>query len=291
MKKIPPLNSVKAFEVSARHKSFSKAAGELGVTQGAISKQIKILEEYLELKLFKRKHQHISLTKEGEIYFNDIRQAIESIEVATDKLTNKSSKAEYLRLNVIPSFCTRWLIPRMDDFKKKNPHISIILDTGDSANIDFDAMNTDIIIRASKAPPWKQYHYEQIMGEELLPVCSPKLKIIKPDDLIKYQLLQHTTRPDMWPEYLKDIGYEHIKVNHGLGFEHFFMLIQAAIDGIGVALIPRFLIKDELEKKQIVVPFKTDYQSPFHLYIICPKQKLNLRKVRLFKDWLLSQKK
>jgi len=286
MRKLPPLNSLKAFEVSARYKNFTRAASELGVTQGAISKQIGILEDYLGVKLFKRRHRNIELTKGAAVYASAVRKAIESIENATEKML-ANSESETLRINVMPSLTSRWLIPKMEDFKKKYPNISVLLDTGDG-NIDFDKTGADIAIRVSRKPKWKCYA-EKIMGEELLPVCAPSLKISKPQDLVKYQLLQHTTRPDMWNDYLRSIGHAGMKVKHEMGFEHFFMLTQAAVDGLGVALIPRFLIERELKNKSLRIAFVAEYKSPYNNYFLCPKPNLELKKVRIFRQWLLSQ--
>ena len=131
------------------------------------------------------------------------------------------------------------------------------------------------------------------MGEELLPVCSPALKkgkhpIHTPDDLRHHPLIQHTSRPSMWPDYLKAIGYNHLTLKHNLGFEHFFMMIEAALDNMGVALIPRFLIEKELKEGRLVTAFNATYKSPYIYYFICPKHKFELRKTKIFRDWLLA---
>ena len=288
VQKMPPLNSLKAFEVSARHKSFTKAASELVVTQGAVSKQVKILEDYLGLKLFERKYQHIVLTKKAERYLSSIQDAFETIGQATDQLMGCPSKEETLHLNILPSLSNRWLIPMLNDFKKNHLQVTINIEAGDGP-VNFDSSNVDIAIRAGKSKIWDGVYAERIMGEDLVPVCSPKLSPVKLDSIQKYTLLQHTTRPKMWNEYLASIGYNSIKIDHKLGFEHFFMLIDAAIDGQGIALIPRFLIKNELLDGTLSLAFNAEYRSPFSYYFICKKNDIFLEKNKFFKDWLFSK--
>ena len=287
MANIPPLNSLKAFEASARYGSFTIAADELSVTQGAISKQIKILEEYLGLAMFERRHQHIVLTKEAEIYIASIRSAFETIEQATAQLMDSDTSVETLCVNALPSLSSRWLVPLLDDFKTRFPHVSLNIEVGND-DVDMDTCTADVAIRVSKVQRWENLYSHKIMDEDLIPVCSPKLKLKSPNDLPKYALLQHTSRPNMWHEYLKAIGYEHFKVEHKVGLEHFFMLIEAAIDGVGVVLVPRFLVKNELKNGQLILAFDCVYNSPFSYYLLCKKNKKNLTKVKIFKDWLYT---
>ena len=287
VRKIPPLNSLKAFEASARHQSITKAANELSVTQSAISKQIKLLEDYLDLKLFERKYQHIILTQKAEGYLSSIQTAFETIEQATNHLVGYRKKTETLRINILPSLSSRWLIPMLNEFKKIHPQIAINIETGDNT-VNFDSNEVDIAIRVSKQNSWKGIYAEKIMHEELIPVCSPSLKPIRSDSIHKYTLLQHTSRPAMWNEYLSSLGYGNIKIDHTLGFEHFFMLIEAATDGLGIALIPRLLIRSELAVGTLVPAFDSHYQSPFSYYFLCKKNKLTLNKIQIFKDWLFS---
>ena len=294
-RKLPPLNALKAFETIARHCNFTKAAEELGVTQGAVSKQAKILEDYLGVMLFQRKPPHVTLTREGQLYLPSIQSALNTIEQATDQLVHNHRQTEILHINILPSLSSRWLIPLLDNFRHRYPHISVNVSVGDGP-IDFDTVQADTAIRVAKKNIWKQCYTEKIMGEELLPVCVPALKngkqpIRQPDDLRHHQLLQHMTRPDMWQEYLQTIGHGNLKIKHTLGFEHFFMLIEAALDGMGIALIPKFLIEKELEEGRLVVVFKAAYQSPYTYYLISPKHKMELKKVKLFRNWLIAEKR
>lgn len=287
MRKLPPLNSLKVFESVVRTKSFTKTAEELCVSQGAISKQIKILEEYLGIHLFERKHQHISLTEKAELYRQPIQSALEMIEQATEELMQAPNPNEVLRINILPSLSSAWLIPKLKDFKELYPHITVNIDVGDG-KVDFNLKGTDIAIRTTDHSECPQIYSQIFMEEELIPVCSAKLDISSPNDLAHHPLLQHTTRPEMWNDYLHSIGSSHIEVVHTLGFEHFFMLIRAAIDGLGVALIPRILIEEELQIGSLKLAFDIEYNSPFDYYFLCQKNKKGLAKVTQFRDWLIS---
>ena len=287
MRKIPPLNSLKAFEASARLCSFTQAAHELCVTQGAISKQVKILEGYLGAQLFVRQYQHLELTPLGASYLSAVRSALETIEQATFEVCQHKTIPQTLRLNILPSLSQHWLIPRLEQFKQQQPHIAVNLEMGDQ-QADFDLENIDVAIRASTANQWPDVYTEVIMREELIPVCCPSLKPTSRSALVNTNLLQHTTRPDMWPMYLAAIGEAEIEVDHQLSFEHFFMLIEAAKSGMGIALIPRLFIQNELEKGILTIAFQAEYESPYIYYLICKKDRLATEKVQQFKGWLIS---
>lgn len=291
-RKLPPLNSLKAFEASARHKNFTKAAEELCVTQGAISKQLKTLEDYLGVTLFERKHQKLSLTNEGEIYLASVSNALNIVEQATDNIS-KNNKSDILNINIAPTLSNKWFIPLLDDFKKKYPNINISIEASDCSK-DYDSMDTmpaDIAICMVKAKNWKYVIAEKIMDEELLPVCAPHLQVSPYNlndvhDLLAHNLLQHTKRAGMWEEYLHGIGFGNVPIKHSIAFGHFYMLIQAAIDGMGIALIPKIFIEEELKQNKLVIAFNAEFTSPYHAYLIYPKQKGELKKIRNFRKWV-----
>ncbi len=289
VRRLPPLKALCAFEAAARHRSFTRAAQELGVTQGAISKQIALLENSLNVHLLERGKRQVTLSREGEGYLPSVAAALDMIAQATDEIAHGQSRRELLTINILPSLSSRWLIPLLDDFRHSHPHIRVKLAIGDGP-IDFAASDADIAIRAARSNLWKRLHAEPIMGEELLPVLSPALKLStpleSPADLARHTLLQHTSRPDMWPQYLRAMGIRNPKMKYDLGFEHFFMLIQAAADGLGVALIPRFLIAKELKERSLEVAFTRPYQSPYRYYFVCPRHTLDQKKICLFRDWL-----
>jgi len=287
--KIPPLNSLRAFVSAAKHESFTKAASELNVTQGAVSKQMAILEDHLGLNLFERKHQSLFLTKSAKKYAQSIASALKIIEQATIKLAKKSDK-EMINISILPSLSNQWLMPRLEGFKSLYPDYKINIQIGDS-RVDFDKReDTDFSIRVSKKNSWPNFQVEKLMEEKMVCVCSPKLKnrrsIKDVSDLLKYNLLLHTSRPDTWNNYLKFYRVKKSEISYDGGFQHFFMLIKAAKDGLGIALIPDFLVKDELGNGALIKVFPTQFRSGYNYYLINPKQKSHLQKIIDFKKWI-----
>ena len=214
--KLPPLNSLRAFASAAKHQSFTKAALELNVTQGAVSKQIAILEDYLGLNLFERKHQSLLLTKSAKKYLEAIDTALKIVEQATFKLTKKSDK-EVLNISILPSLSAGWLMPRLEGFKKLHPYYKINIQIGDS-HVGFDKReDTDFSIRIARKNSWPNFCVERLIEERLICVYSPKLKIKYPikntADLLKYNLLLHTSRPETWKNYLKSCGVKKTEIN------------------------------------------------------------------------------
>lgn len=287
LRKLPPLNSLKAFEAAARSNSFTIAADELLVSQGAISKQIKNLENYLGITLFKREHQKIVLTNKAKLYLPAIRAALEMIENSTDEIISSSIEQNTIRINVIPSLSSKWLIPKLVEFNNLYPSIKAVIEIGDGP-IDFVKNEADLYIRTSDRPEWQDVYVQKLMDENLIAVASPKLKINNPNNLLDQVLLQHTSRPDMWNDYLRAIGFQDFHIEHSIGFQHFFMLIRAVLDGMGIALIPRALIEDELQSGSIVQVIERDYENQFSYYILCKNIKIEQNNVMKFRNWLLS---
>jgi len=287
LRKLPPLNSLKAFEAAARSNSFTIAADELLVSQGAISKQIKNLESYLGIPLFKREHQKILLTNKAKLYLPAIRAALEMIENSTDEIISSSIQQNTIRINVLPSLSSKWLIPKLIEFNNLYPSIKAVIEIGDGP-IDFIKNEADLYIRTSDNPDWHDVYVQKLMDENLIAVASPKLKIKNPESLLVQVLLQHTSRPDMWNDYLRAIGFQNFQIEHSIGFQHFFMLIRAVLDGMGVALIPRTLIEDELQSGSLEQVITAEYENQFSYYILCKNIKIEQSNVIKFKDWLLD---
>lgn len=288
---LPPLNALRAFEASARLMSFTLASKELFVTHGAISKQVKILEDFVGLPLFIRQHRSLKLTDEGERYFIHAQAALQTINNATSDLISQPLRTQTLAINVLPSLTISWLIPRLEEFKSRYPHLYVDLSIGDF-EVDFNKVNYDIAIRSSTTVP-KAANVMTLMDEDLCLVCSPTLaeNLIQITDINQMTLLQHTTRPGLWQLWAENIGLE-LTTDKKFGVEHFYMLSQAAVSGMGVALIPRFFIEDELRTGKLVIPFEanTDAQftSPYRYYLLTPKSSNLPLKVQSFIDWLLE---
>ena len=289
-KKLPPLNSIKAFAVAAKHESFTKAAAELNVTQGAVSRQIAVLEDYLGIDLFERKHQSLLLTKPAREYLKSINLALKIIEESSAKLKTKSSK-EVINISVLPSLSNQWLMPKIKKFREKNPNYKINLFIAKS-HIELDKReNIDFAIRIAKGNNWKNFVVKILAKEELVCVCSPELikaPLKKAVELLDYNLLLHNSRSTYWDEFLKKNGVKKTAIEFNDGYQHFFMLINAAKSGLGIALVPKFSVKDELQSGQLKLAFNKGYVSGYNYYLISPKQKSHLAKTKDFSDWIAS---
>ena len=284
---LPPLNSLRAFESAARLMSFTLASKELFVTHGAISKQVRILEEYVGTPLFIRQHRSIRLTDEGEMYFVSIQSALQTINIASADLMIQPLQAQTLAINVLPSLTISWLIPRMEQFKSRFPHLYVDLSIGDF-DVDFSSAKYDIAVRSATSAP-KGANVMKLMDEDLCLVCSPEmsLQLTSLETINQMTLLKHTTRPDLWNVWAEDVGIK-LTTENKFGVELFYMLSQAAASGMGVALIPRFLIEDELASGKLVIPFDAKFTSPYSYYLLTPKSSNLSSKVQSFIDWLLE---
>ncbi len=286
---LPPLNALKDFEAAARHLSFSKAADELCVTQGAVSKQVQQLENFLDTQLFKRLGQGLELTDAGVQLANSSTKALRIIHNATAAL--RATNASNLSLNVMPTFSAKWLIPRLARFQKLYPTVKLDVQTGDG-ELGRYGLEEDLALRAGTEDMFNELIKTEFMRETLVPVCSPKVKqelgIFAPEDLTKATQLVHTTRPHMWDMYLEGIGHQNLSPDGQVFFEHFFMLIQAVRDNMGVALLPSFMVLEELQRGEVVIPYEMHYESPYRYYII---QKSDILKdtEKAFIKWLKQE--
>ncbi|MGS0726505.1 LysR substrate-binding domain-containing protein, partial [Shewanella sp. 0m-11] len=247
----------------------------------------KLLEEFVGMPLFIRQHRSLKLTDEGERYFINAQAALQTINNATSDLMTQPLRTQTLAINVLPSLTISWLIPRMEEFKSRYPHLYVDLSIGDF-EVDFNKANFDIAIRSSTTVP-KAANVLTLMDEDLCLVCSPELALTLTNlnDINNMTLLQHTTRPGLWQLWAQSVGIT-LTTEKKFGVEHFYMLSQAAASGMGVALIPRFFIEDELKSGKLVIPFKADFTSPYRYYLLTPKSSNLPLKVQSFIDWLLE---
>lgn len=288
---LPSLNSLKAFEAAGRHQSFTLAAKELFVTQGAISRQVKQLEDYLGFTLFERKGQTLLLTEAGEQYHSAIEEALDTMDEATHNLIQQFRPNEMLTISILPSLSSRWLIPKIKQFKQQHPHLQLNIITSDNTDTLFEE-DVDIVIRSGSENSWPKVDSTWLMNEELIPVCSPELlqpeyPIHTAEDLHHYTLLEHTSRKYMWRSWFKQHNGSEPK-DKRLGFEHYFMLIQAAQEKLGIALVPRFLVEQELTSHLLTTPIPTPCISQYSYYLITRKIKQPPQKIVLFRDWVMK---
>ncbi|MDM0110373.1 transcriptional regulator GcvA [Variovorax sp. J22R24] len=293
MDPLPPLNALRAFEAAARHLSITVAADELNVTPGAVSRQIRMLEEMLRVQLLHRGHRQISLTRQGEDYYRAVTKAIEALREATLRLTRRSRRKQ-LKVRAYTTFAMRWLIPRLSSFHSANPGIEVLL-TASLDPVEFRKEDIDGAIRLGDGK-WSGVNTHRLVPNVLLPVCSPALlaagpKIRKPADLQHQTLLHSIARPDDWGYWLEAARVDHrIDARGGMTYQSSAMAYAAAIEGQGFAIAQRFLVEGDLASGKLVAPFKqTVDMGDFTYYLLTPSDRKESASMATFRQWLLSQ--
>ncbi|MCU0479538.1 MAG: LysR family transcriptional regulator [Chloroflexi bacterium] len=285
---LPSTIMLQAFDAAARTGSFTAAAREMNLTQGAVSKQIITLERQLGISLFERRGNAIVLTATGASYARDVRAALEIILSASLRIMANPGGGN-LHLAVLPSFGTRWLMPRLPQFLKEHPGVTVNVlsrlspfdfrDTGIHAAIHFGT------------PDWPGADCTYLMGEEVVPVCSPaflaRRGIRSPEDLRGAPLLHIASRPDAWPAWFRAQGLD-VTECRGMTFEQLLTAAQAALVGMGAALLPRFLIERELDQGELIVVLDRPYRSNRSYYLVVPRDRASHPPAVAFRAWLLG---
>lgn len=289
-RRLPPLNAVRAFEAAARHLSFTKAAKELHVTQAAISHQVKALEAYLGLKLFRRLNRALVLTEEGQTYLPPVKRIFDHLYDATRRLTENEARGK-LTVSVIASFAARWLVPRLGRFREAQPDIDVRVAPSGHL-VDFAREDVDVGIRYGRGR-YPGLRVDRLMTEDILPVCSPALlegsrPLKRPSDLRHHTLL-HDEGHGEWRTWLLAAGVDDVDATRGTIFTDSGMLIQAAAAGQGVALARGALAADDLASGRLVRPFDFNLPAEFAYYIVCPEATADQPKVVAFREWLLQE--
>ena len=285
----PSMSMLMAFDSAARMGSFSAAARELNLTQGAISRQIHALENQFGIALFKRAGKTIQLTETGKVYVQEVHVALQTIRNASlDAITNPLSGI--LNLAVLPTFGTRWLMPRFSSFLKKHPDITVNFVTK-LTPFDFQGENVHSAIHYGE-PDWPDTTSTFLMGGKAIPVCSPNLleqhPIRNAEDMSSLPLLHLTSRPNAWKDWFA-LNNIVLPQNHGMLFEQFSIVIQAAVAGIGMALLPIFLIQNELDRGELMMIQNLPLiSSRSAYYLVTPTDKSDYAPVVAFRNWLLE---
>ena len=290
-RRLPPLKTLPDFEAAARHLSFTKAAAELNVTHGAVSRQVKSLEDYLGLPLFRRLNRALRLTDEGQAYARSVRELLDSLAETTRRLRTPK-EASGLTVSTTYSFTSGWLVPRLGRFRALHPDIDVRLQANDHV-IDFSRDNVDLSIRFGRG------HYpgltaERLMDDDFAPVSSPALlkgkhPLRKPADLRHHVLIHDEGTEVDWRMWLAAAGVEGVDASRGPVFSHSAIAIQAAVRGEGVALGRMALVEEEIAAGQLVRLFDLRLKAEMAYYIVCPPSALERPKVRAFRDWLLAE--
>jgi DNA-binding transcriptional LysR family regulator len=289
---MPSLAALEFFDAAVRYLSFTRAAADLNVTQSAVSRQIRDLEDFLGQPLFRRVKQRLVLTEAGEAYTESTRDILNQVEATTLQVMAYNGKGGVLTVALLPTFGSRWLVPRLGDFIASHGDIQLNLVT-QVKPFDFEGSGIDAAIHFG-LDVWPDAVCHRLMGEIIVPVCAPSLlggrpALERPEDVGAFPLLQLATRPQAWPDWLHTVGVKHIDGQHGPRFEEFHMVIQAAIAGLGLAMLPRFLIQEEFSSGRLVVAVNRPVISDQGYYLVHPERKGDLYKVCVFKEWLLGQ--
>jgi LysR family transcriptional regulator, glycine cleavage system transcriptional activator len=289
-RRLPPLAALRAFEAAARHLSFTRAAGELHVTQTAISHQIRALEELLGVKLFRRLPRGLVLTDEAQRYLPAIRDAFDRIDAATEQLAAVRASGA-LTVSVVPSFAAKWLVPRLGSFRAAHPDIDLRISTA-SHLVDFAREDVDVGIRMGRGS-YPGLRVDRLFGEALTPVCAPALlegphPLRQPEDLA-HQILLHEDDHTGWQLWLEIAGVASVDARRGPIFTDGAIVVQAAAEGQGVALARRALAAGDLAAGRLVQPFDVSIPYDLAYYLVCPEATADRPKVQRFREWLLAE--
>jgi LysR family glycine cleavage system transcriptional activator len=288
-RRLPPLNALRAFEAAARHESFTKAADELHVTHGAVSRHVQTLEAWLDQPLFERHNRRVALTERGAVYLAEIGAALDRIALATARQIERSER-RLLRVNALATFAMRWLIPRLSAFQLAHPATELRLTTSNARLADVQEP-FDIAIRGG--PDQVPGHVAQLfLPEARLPVCSPallaRLPLRQPEDLRQHTLLHAATLPEVWPLWLMAAGVPDLVPQSSVTLEHFYLTLQAALDGLGVAMGPERLVADDLAEGRLIKPFAGPSLPARSYHAYMPEARMHDPAVLAFCDWLRS---
>ena len=289
-RKIPSNSALMAFEAAARHGSFARAADELALTEGAISRQIGRLETFLGVMLFERIGNRVQLLPNGERYAAQVRELLDRLERDSQYLMGQPSGGASIDIAIIPTFATRWLIPRLTRFRDKHPNITVHLaermepfvlaGSGFDAAIHFEH------------PAWTGMRTHRLLHETLIPVCNPALLggdegVTSLDELPR---LHRRQNPDAWQRYAQETGIALTNPAIGARYDLHSMLIEAALAGLGVALVPRLYVEAELSEGRLVAPWPDGESISKTFCLVLPEPiQLSDGPMQVFANWLLRE--
>lgn len=288
-RRLPPLNSLKCFEATGRLLSFTRAADELNVTQAAVSHQIKVIEEDLGVQLFVRHPRKLVLTEQGKLLLPEVIEAFDKISSAVGAL-RKEQYINIISVRLAPSFAAKWLSPRLKYFWLQYPDIDLRLFHAHPA-VDFDREDIDLAVTYGKGD-WPGVVADELLSLDFFPVCSPAFmnndKPLSDIDNLRYYTLLHDASFECWHDWLELAEVGDIPANRGTVIDDTNVLIQAAVDGQGVALGSMTFVGDLLDSGRLVRPFDITLRNDSAYYVVCPPGHLNNPAVKAFKDWLLG---
>ncbi|MCZ2723630.1 LysR substrate-binding domain-containing protein [Marinomonas sp. 15G1-11] len=287
---LPSSMSLKCFEASVRHLSFTRAAQELHLTQSAVSRQIRNLEEFLSRDLFIRLNKRLVLTGAGTAYYKEILPFLDGMENACLKMLHREDEKTTLTIASLPTFASHWLIPRLVPFQQQHPQFQLNIKALGETTVDFN--DVDIILHYG-GDHWPRAVSHHLLSEEVIAVCSPSLltntvsNSANIKDIMSYPLLHLSSRINAWPDWMSYQEIEH-DVYSGASFDHFQMLLEATKLGMGVALIPTIMIQKELASGALITAFGDSMTTTNEYFLSYPADKADLEQVVVFRDWILQ---
>ncbi|SOY93352.1 conserved exported hypothetical protein [Cupriavidus taiwanensis] len=286
----PSMSSLLAFEASARTESFTRAAQQLSLTQSAVSRQVQTLEELLGVSLFHRIGRRVVLTDVGRMYLRELTGPLERIRSATMQAIAFQAGGGTLHLSVLPTFGSKWLLPRLPAFYAAHPEVLVHIHSRTYLDLDVSGMDAAIVVGDGQWPGVVAY---ELLAEEMVPIISPRQakrdKIKTIGELLRYPLLQVVTRPTAWRDWFARHGYTGDALKLGPQFEMTSHLIQAVSAEMGIGLVPKVLIADELKAGTLAVPIKVDSEwSGNAYYLVVSTNRESYPPFALFRDWLLT---
>ncbi|MBX6320615.1 MAG: transcriptional regulator GcvA [Rhodospirillaceae bacterium] len=290
-RRLPPLNALRAFEATARNGSLTRAAQELSVTQGAVSRHLRQLEEWLGVPLCTRLRRGVETTPEGTAFAAVLRAAFDQIEAQTRRILERPAENK-LRIKLPPTFAIRWFVPRLARFHGLNRHVDVQITTSHQV-VDFDREEIDLCIHSGPSPLPGVY-CRRLFGEIIFPVCSPGLLRSAspprtPGELGRYVLLCSMHRPDDWPAWLRAAGETAVDGNKGLKFENSALAYQAAIDELGIVMAQRAFVEDDLRTGRLIAPLPLKVRTPNGYYLAYPRARRSAPLIRAFEDWIVRE--
>ncbi len=292
-RKIPSLQALVCFDAAARHQSYTRAAQELALTQGAVSRQLTALEAFVGVALFKRTRHGVALTERGHDYAAQVAVRLQALEQDTLDVMSTQGSARVLHLASVPTFATRWLIPRLPTLRAAQPELTLHIDTCTRPFLFADTPFDCALFAGTpeQVNQWAGTQAVKLLDEVVLPVGAPSLlqgsASLPPEAIAQLPLLQQSTRPEAWRAWFDAQGVSAPNALSGARFEQFSMTAAAAMHGLGVALVPRLLIEPELARGELVVLCERPLASPRAYYLVRPEQVDTPLAVTVFQDWLM----
>ncbi|MEH6631772.1 MAG: LysR substrate-binding domain-containing protein [Halopseudomonas aestusnigri] len=291
MRKLPPLKSIRTFEAAARHESLTLAAGELNVSVSAVSQQIRILEAYFQKPLFEKQGRSLKLTQPARAYLEDVRACLDRLALASEQMAGPSHKSA-IRVNTTPSFAMRWLIPNLPSFQAAHPktEVNIVTSALDSINDIHETF--DIVIRRDHMER-PEHECRKFLDDVMIVVASPKLPGIEALTSAKRlkdsgNLLHLKSRPDAWGRWFKGANISVPQTLTGQYYDHFFLSLQAAINGLGIALAPRVLVSDDIAQGLLVQLCRENTLEGPGFHCLFRESALSDRDKAPFLKWLID---